>query len=62
VVDLASNIPPDDVSAAEVAPTTSLITRTSHPPALRSGVFANEHNLLHGGAGWPKERAGIHEP
>ena len=51
VVDLAGNIPPEDVRL--VAPTTSLITRTSTHPALQQ-LFAQAGNTLHGGAGWFK--------
>ena len=51
VVDLAGNIPPDDVRL--VAPTTSLITRTGTHPALQQ-LFAQAGNTLHGGAGWFK--------
>ena len=51
VVDLARNIPPDDVQL--VAPTTSLITRTSTHPALQQ-LFAQAGNQIHGAAGWFK--------
>ena len=51
VVDLAANIPPDDVRL--VAPTTSLVTRTATHPALQQ-LFAQAGNTLHGGAGWFK--------
>ena len=51
VVDLARNIPPDDVHL--VAPTTSLITRTSTHPALQQ-LFAQAGNQIHGAAGWFK--------
>lgn len=51
VVDLAANIPPDDVHL--VAPTTSLITRTSTHPALQQ-LLAQAGNDIHGGAGWFK--------
>ena len=51
VVDLAGNIPPDDVRL--VAPTTSLITHTGTHPALQQ-LFAQAGNTLHGGAGWFK--------
>jgi len=51
VVDLAANIPPDDVQL--VAPTTSLITRTSTHPALQQ-LLAQAGNDIHGGAGWFK--------
>ena len=51
VVDLAGNIPPDDVRL--VAPTTALVTRnTTHPALLQ--LFAQAGNQLHGGAGWFK--------
>ena len=51
VVDLAGNIPPEDVRL--VAPTTALITRTSTHPALLQ-LFAQAGNQIHGGAGWFK--------
>jgi hypothetical protein len=51
VVDLAANIPPDDVRL--VASTTSLITRTSTHPALQQ-LLAQAGNEIHGGAGWFK--------
>lgn len=51
VVDLAANIPPDDVRL--VAPTTALITRNSTHPALLQ-LFAQAGNQIHGGAGWFK--------
>ena len=51
VVDLADNIPPEDVRL--VAPTTALVTRnTTHPALLQ--LFALAGNQLHGGAGWFK--------
>jgi NMT1-like family len=51
VVDLAGNIPPEDVRL--VAPTTALITRnTTHPALLQ--LFAQAGNQIHGGAGWFK--------
>ncbi|MDB5890257.1 MAG: C4-dicarboxylate transporter substrate-binding protein [Polaromonas sp.] len=51
VVDLAGDIPPDDVRL--VAPTTALITRnTTHPALLQ--LFAQAGNAIHGGAGWFK--------
>lgn len=51
VVDLAANIPPDDVRL--VGPTTALITRnTTHPALLQ--LFAQAGNAIHGGAGWFK--------
>ena len=49
VVDLAANIPPDDVRL--VGPTTALISRTSTHPALLQ-LFALAGNTMHGGAGW----------
>ena len=51
VVDLAANIPPDDVRL--VGPTTALVTRTSTHPALLQ-LFALAGNAMHGGAGWFK--------
>ena len=51
VVDLAGNIPPEDVRL--VAPTTALITRTTTHPALLQ-LFAQAGNQIHGGAGWFK--------
>jgi hypothetical protein len=51
VVDLAANIPPDDVRL--VAPTTALITRnTTHPALLQ--LFALAGTQIQGGAGWFK--------
>ena len=51
VVDLAGNIPPQDVRL--VAPTTALITRnTTHPALLQ--LFAQAGNDIHGSAGWFK--------
>ena len=51
VVDLAANIPPDDVRL--VGPTTALVSRaTTHPALLQ--LFALAGNTLHGGAGWFK--------
>ena len=51
VVDLAANIPPDDVRL--VGPTTALVTRnTTHPALLQ--LFALAGNTIHGGAGWFK--------
>lgn len=51
VVDLAANIPPDDLRL--VGPTTALITRnTTHPALLQ--LFAQAGNAMHGGAGWFK--------
>ena len=51
VVDLASNIPPDDLRL--VGPTTALVTRnTTHPALLQ--LFAQAGNAMHGGAGWFK--------
>jgi TRAP-type uncharacterized transport system substrate-binding protein len=52
VVDLARNIPPEDVSL--VAPTTSLIARSSTHPALVQ-LFAQAGNVIHGPAGWFKD-------
>ena len=49
VVDLAANIPPDDVRL--VGPTTALVSRASTHPALLQ-LFALAGNTLHGGAGW----------
>ncbi len=51
VVDLAANIPPDDVRL--VGPTAALVTRTSTHPALLQ-LFAQAGNAMHGGAGWFK--------
>ncbi len=51
VVDLAGNIPPEDVRL--VAPTTALVTRTTTHPALLQ-LFAQAGNQIHGGAGWFK--------
>ena len=51
VVDLAGNVPPEDVRL--VAPTTALVTRTSTHPALLQ-LFAQAGNQIHGGAGWFK--------
>jgi TRAP-type uncharacterized transport system substrate-binding protein len=51
VVDLASNIPPDDVSL--VATTTSLIARSTTHPALVQ-LFAQAGNAIHSPAGWFK--------
>ena len=51
VVDLAGNIPPDDVSL--VAPTTSLVARTTTHPALVQ-LFAQAGNAIFGAAGWFK--------
>ncbi|MDI1274293.1 TAXI family TRAP transporter solute-binding subunit [Polaromonas sp.] len=51
VVDLARNIPPEDVSL--VAPTTSLIARSTTHPALVQ-LFAQAGNVIHGPAGWFK--------
>lgn len=52
VVDLARNIPPEDVSL--VAPTTSLIARSTTHPALVQ-LFAQAGNVIHGPAGWFKD-------
>ena len=51
VVDLASDIPPHNVRL--VAPTTTLLTRTSTHPALLQ-LFALAGNTIHGSAGWFK--------
>ena len=51
VVDLASDIPPQNVRL--VAPTTTLLTRTSTHPALLQ-LFALAGNTIHGSAGWFK--------
>ena len=49
VVDLATNVPPEDVRL--VAPTAALLTRnTTHPALLQ--LFAQAGNQIHGGAGW----------
>jgi hypothetical protein len=51
VVDLAANIPPEDVRL--VAPTTALITRnTTHPALLQ--LFAMAGTQIQGSAGWFK--------
>jgi TRAP transporter TAXI family solute receptor len=49
VVDLARNLPPQDV--ALLAATTSLLSREQTHPALRQ-LFAQAALKLHGGAGW----------
>jgi TRAP-type uncharacterized transport system substrate-binding protein len=51
VVDLAGNIPPEDVSL--VATTTSLIARSTTHPALVQ-LFAQAGNVIHSPAGWFK--------
>lgn len=51
VVDLARDVPPDDVSL--VATTTSLIAGTTTHPALVQ-LFAQAGNVIHGPAGWFK--------
>jgi TRAP transporter TAXI family solute receptor len=51
VVDLANNIPPEDIHL--VAPTTSLVTRNTTHPALVQ-LFAQAGNVIHGPAGWFK--------
>lgn len=51
VVDLAGNIPPEDVNL--VAPTTSLLARSDTHPALEQ-LFAQAGNVIHGPAGWFK--------
>jgi len=49
VVDLAGNIPPEDVRL--VAPTTALINRMETHPALLQ-LFVQAGKQIHGGAGW----------
>jgi hypothetical protein len=49
VVDLAANVPPQDVRL--VAPTTALITRKETHPALLQ-LFVQAGNQLHSSAGW----------
>ncbi len=49
VVDLAANIPPQDVRL--VAPTTALIDRQGTHPALLQ-LFVQAGRQIHGGAGW----------
>ena len=49
VVDLAADIPPDDVRL--VASTTSLLAREGTHPALLQ-LFAQNAQTIHGGAGW----------
>ncbi len=51
VVDLAADIPPQDVHL--VAPTTTLLTRAGTHPALLQ-LFALAGNEIHGSAGWFK--------
>lgn len=51
VVDLARNVPSEDVNL--VAPTTSLIAKTTTHPALVQ-LFAQAGNVIHGPAGWFK--------
>ncbi len=51
VVDLASDIPPQNVRL--VAPTTTLLTRSTTHPALLQ-LFALAGNTIHGSAGWFK--------
>ena len=51
VVDLAANIPSQDVHL--VAPTTTLLARTTTHPALLQ-LFTLAGNDIHGGAGWFK--------
>ncbi|MHB1197964.1 MAG: TAXI family TRAP transporter solute-binding subunit [Polaromonas sp.] len=51
VVDLAADIPPQDVRL--VAPTTTLLARAGTHPALLQ-LFALAGNEIHGGAGWFK--------
>lgn len=52
VVDLAADIPPQDVRL--LAPTTTLLTRPGTHPALVQ-LFALAGNDIHGSAGWFKE-------
>ena len=52
VVDLAADIPPQDVRL--LAPTTTLLTRPGTHPALLQ-LFALAGNDIHGSAGWFKE-------
>ncbi|GAB3478663.1 TAXI family TRAP transporter solute-binding subunit [Polaromonas eurypsychrophila] len=52
VVDLAANIPAEDVNL--VAPTTSLLARSDTHPALEQ-LFAQAGNVIHGPAGWFKD-------
>ncbi len=52
VVDLASNIPAQDMHL--VAPTTTLLARTQTHPALIQ-LFALAGNTIHGNAGWFKQ-------
>ncbi|MDN3921176.1 TAXI family TRAP transporter solute-binding subunit [Roseateles violae] len=49
VVDLAADIPPEDVHL--IASTTSLLTREGTHPALLQ-LFAQSAQTIHGGAGW----------
>ena len=49
MVDLASNLPPQDIGL--LATTTALLTRDNTHPALRQ-LFAQTAQQLHGGAGW----------
>jgi hypothetical protein len=49
VVDLAGNVPPEDVRL--VASTTALLAREPTHPALLQ-LFAQAGQVLHGGAGW----------
>ena len=49
VVDLAADIPPDDIRL--VASTTSLLTRNATHPALKD-LFAQTAQALHSAAGW----------
>ncbi|MFC5519603.1 TAXI family TRAP transporter solute-binding subunit [Polaromonas jejuensis] len=51
VVDLAANIPPQDVRL--VAPTTALVSRKGTHPALLQ-LFVQAGNQIHGSAGWFK--------
>ena len=52
VVDLAANIPPDDVRL--VGPTTTLVSRKSTHPALLQ-LFSLAGNSIHSSAGWFKQ-------
>jgi hypothetical protein len=52
VVDLARNLPPEDIRL--VAPTTSLIALSNTHPALVQ-LFAQAGNVIHGPAGWFKD-------
>ena len=54
VVDLARDIPPDDVQL--VAPTATLVARKRTHPALIQ-LFVQAAQQVHGGAGWFRTRA-----